>query len=66
MTVKTENEKNPDGMERVIRFQSEREKSGRYVRVNGRTMIFVRNGKDPEEAIRKYNEKHLLSEKMWG
>lgn len=51
---KMELDKNPHGTELKISQQKELEKNGRYVPVPGdknHTMIFVRNGDDPEKRI---------------
>lgn len=49
--------KNPPGVEKKILDQKKREKEGRYVRVDERTLLFVSSGKDVKMAISEYNER---------
>lgn len=53
-------EENPKGTMLKVSQQKELEKTGRYVTVPGyknHTMIFVRNGDDPEKRIAAYLER---------
>lgn len=48
---------NPAGVEEKITRQREREQNGRYVRVDDKTRIFVRSGRDPRKAVVMYRQK---------
>lgn len=48
---------NPPGVEKKILDQKKREKEGRYVRVDERTLLFVSAGKDVKMAISEYNKR---------
>ncbi len=50
---------NPAGVDRKVKEQLEREKKGRFVRVDDKTMIFVRSGRDPRKCIEVYKNKML-------
>ena len=50
-------DENPVGVEKKIAEQLDREQNGRYVRVDDKTRIFVRSGRDPRKAIAMYKQK---------
>ena len=48
---------NPPGVEKKNLEQKKREKEGRYVRVDERTLLFVSAGKDVKMTISEYNKR---------
>lgn len=52
---------NSPGVEKKVMEQREKEKKGRYVRVNDKTMIFVKHGDDERlktnEFLKKFKRK---------
>lgn len=48
---------NPVGVEKKIAEQLDREQRGMFVRVDDKTRIFVRSGRDPRKAIAMYRQK---------
>lgn len=65
---KVDLDKNPKGTELKVAEQKEREKLGRYypVRDLKHTLIFVRNGEDPEKRISSYLEKVKNRPQKWN
>lgn len=49
---------NPAGVDRKVKEQLEREKKGRFVRVDDKTMIFVKKGDDIELKINQFKNKY--------
>ena len=49
---------NPAGVERKVKEQLEREKKGRFVRVDEKTMIFVRVGDDIKSKVNQFKNKY--------
>lgn len=49
---------NPAGVERKVKEQLEREKKGRFVRVDEKTMIFVREGDDIKSKVNQFKNKY--------
>lgn len=47
---------NPVGTERSIARQREKERHGHFVRVDDRTMIFVRDGEDAKKKIAAFQK----------
>lgn len=58
-------DENPAGVEEKITRQREREQNGRYVRVDDKTRIFVRSGRDPRKVIEAYKNKLKNREYRW-
>lgn len=50
-------DENPVGVEKKIAEQLDREQRGMFVRVDDKTRIFVRSGRDPRKAIAMYRQK---------
>lgn len=48
---------NPVGVEKKIAEQLDREQRGMFVRVDDKTRIFVRSGRDPRKAIAMYKQR---------
>lgn len=48
---------NPAGVEKKMAEQADRERKGTFVRVDDKTRIFVRSGRDPRKAIAMYKQK---------
>lgn len=48
---------NPAGVEKIMAEQADREQKGTFVRVDDKTRIFVRSGRDPRKAIAMYKQK---------
>lgn len=57
---------NPEGTDKKVVEHRKREKNGRYVRVDERTMIFVKNGLNKDEAIKRYMNRINNKNKRWG
>lgn len=49
---------NPAGVKRKVKEQQEREKNGRFFRVDEKTMIFVKKGDDIELKINQFKNKY--------
>lgn len=49
---------NPAGVDRKVKEQLEREKKGRFVRVDDKTMIFVREGDDIKSKVNQFKNKY--------
>lgn len=49
---------NPAGVDRKVKEQLEREKKGRFVGVDEKTMIFVKKGDDIELKINQFKNKY--------
>lgn len=58
-------DENPVGVEKKIAEQLDREQNGRYVRVDDKTRIFVRSGRDPRKVIEAYKNKLKNREYRW-
>lgn len=56
---------NPAGVDRKVKEQLEREKKGRFVRVDDKTMIFVKNGKSVEKVIKQYKSRIKNRPERW-
>lgn len=56
---------NPAGVDRKVKEQLEREKNGRFVRVDDKTMIFVKNGKSVEKVIKQYKSRIKNRPERW-
>ena len=56
---------NPAGVDRKVKEQLEREKNGRFVRVDDKTMIFVKANENTDKKIsdflKKFNTKRRTS-----
>lgn len=52
--TKIELDRNPPGTNSRIAYQREREKCGRYLRADDKTMIFVGAGEDAEKKIASF------------
>ena len=65
---KVDLDKNPKGTELKVAQQEEREKLGRYYPVGDlkHTLIFVRDGEDPEKRILSYLEKVRNRPQKWN
>lgn len=48
---------NPAGVEKKMAEQADRERKGTFVRVDDKTRIFVRSGRDPRKAIAMYKQR---------
>lgn len=48
---------NPAGVEKKMAEQADREQKGTFVRVDNKTRIFVRSGRDPRKAIAMYKQR---------
>lgn len=48
---------NPLGVDKKVKEQKEKEKHGKYVRVDEKTLIFVKDGLDPSKVIERYKQK---------
>lgn len=49
---------NPAGVDRKVKEQLEREKKGGFVRVDEKTMIFVREGDDIKSKVNQFKNKY--------
>ena len=56
---------NPAGVDRKVKEHLEREKNGRFVRVDDKTMIFVKNGKSVEKVIKQYKSRIKNRPERW-
>lgn len=56
---------NSAGVDRKVKEQLEREKKGRFVRVDDKTMIFVKNGKSVEKVIKQYKSRIKNRPERW-
>lgn len=66
---KMELDRNPAGTHLKVIQQREREKTGRYVAIpddKTRTMVFVRDGEDPEKRIAAYLERISNRPQRWN
>lgn len=50
-------DENPVGVEKKIAEQLDREQRGMFVRVDDKTRIFVRSGRDPRKAVAMYKQR---------
>lgn len=57
---------NPVGTEEYIIKQREKEQQGRFVRVDFKTLIFVRDGEDADKKIAAFQERVKNRSKMWN
>lgn len=57
---------NPEGTDKKVLEHRKREKNGRYVRVDERTMIFVKNGQSVEKVIKNYKSRIKNRPDRWG
>ena len=57
---------NPVGTGEYIIKQREKEQQGRFVRVDFKTLIFVRNGEDADKRISAFLDKVKNRPKMWS
>lgn len=57
---------NPAGTERYIVRQREKEQHGRFVRIDNKTTIFVRDGEDVKQKVAAFQERIKNRPKMWN
>lgn len=61
MNVKIDMDRNPEGVHEMTVKQKAKERSGRFVRVYlknmPKTMVFIRDGANEDEVIRRFKEK---------
>ena len=45
-----------DDLSKPVKVKPEPKREGRWVRVNKRTVVFVKDGQDVDEVVAKYND----------